>query len=503
MDSHKIQILIAMFMYMAMIVIIGIVYYRKTKDSSDYFLGGRNLGPWVGALSAEASDMSSWLLMGLPGLAYATGLGEAFWTAVGLAAGTYLNWKFIAARLRRYTQVANDSITLPDYFSNRFHDNGKILMSIAAIFILIFFTIYTATGFVACGKLFNSIFGLDYTLMMFVSAVIIVVYTAVGGFLAESTIDSIQGTLMFFALIFVLVAGTVATGGIGAVGQNINELPGFFDIFAVMDTATKSEIPFGALSIISALAWGLGYFGMPHILLRFMAIRTTDEIKRSKIIAMIWVIISLGVAVLIGIVGRAYLGEVLSGADSEKIFVEMSIKLIPSLLAGVILSAILAATMSTADSQLLVTSSAISNNIFKGLIKQNASEKQIMWVARATVIVVAIIASFMALDPNSSIFGLVKYAWAGFGATFGPLVLMSLFWKRMTRNGALAGMVTGGVTVIVWKEAISKLGGIFTVYEILPAFILSLIAIVLVSLLDKEPSAEIQAEFDAYKNSKL
>jgi sodium/proline symporter len=503
MDSQKIQILIAMFLYMAMIVVIGIVYYRKTKNSADYFLGGRNLGPWVGALSAEASDMSSWLLMGLPGVAYATGLGEAFWTAVGLAAGTYLNWKFIAAKLRKYTQVANDSITLPDFFSNRFHDDSKLLMSIAAVFILIFFAIYTATGFVACGKLFNGIFGLDYTLMMFVSAVIIVAYTVIGGFLAESTIDSIQGTLMFFALIIVLVTGTAATGGIGAVGENLKELGGFFNVFSVMDPATRSQIPFSALSIISALAWGLGYFGMPHILLRFMAIRTTDEIKRSKIIAMVWVIVSLGMAVLIGIVGRAYLGDVLAGPDSEKIFVIMSMELIPSLIAGVILSAILAATMSTADSQLLVTSSAISNNIFKGLIKKNASDKQVMWVARATVIIVAIIASFMALDPNSSIFGLVKYAWAGFGATFGPLVLMSLTWKRMTRNGALAGMITGGVIVIVWKEAISKLGGIFAVYEILPAFILSLIAIAVVSLLDKEPSKEIQAEFEAFQNSKL
>ncbi|MCX7842925.1 MAG: sodium/proline symporter PutP [Clostridia bacterium] len=503
MDSQKIQILISMLIYMVAMVAIGIIFYYKTKDSSDYFLGGRRLGPWVGAISAEASDMSGWLLMGLPGLAYATGFGEAAWTAIGLAAGTYLNWKFVAERLRKYTQLANDSITLPDFFSNRFHDKSKILMSISALFILIFFTLYTATGFVASGKLFNSIFGLDYIPMMILSALIIVAYTATGGFLAASTTDLVQGILMFFSLIVVLMAGTIAAGGVGAVGANLSGLNGYMDWFAVMDPVKKSAVPFGAISIISALAWGVGYFGMPHILVRFMAIKTTQEIKRSRVIAMIWVIISLIAAVIIGVVGRAYLGDTLVGGDSEKVFIYLSTNLIPSLIAGVILSGILAATMSTADSQLLVTSSAISTNFYKGLIRKNASEKEMMWVGRLTVITVAIVAAFIARDPNSSIFSLVKYAWAGFGATFGPVILFSLFWKRTTRNGALAGMLCGGVLVILWKEVVSKLGGIFAMYEMVPAFLFSTLAIIVVSLLDKEPSKEIQQEFDSIKDAKI
>ncbi len=484
-------------------IVIGIVYYHRSRSSRDYFLGGRSLGPWIGAMSAEASDMSGWLLMGLPGLAYATGMGEAFWTAVGLAIGTYLNWKFVAARLRKYTQISNDSITLPDFFSNRFHDEKKVLMSVSALFILVFFIIYTATGFVACGKLFNGIFGLDYTFMMLVSAIIIVAYTVIGGFLAESTIDFIQGSLMFFSLIVVLVGGTIMAGGVGAVMDNLEGIDGFLNIFGVVNAETNSFTSLGFVGIASALAWGLGYFGMPHILLRFMAIRTSKEIKRSTVIAMVWVVISMVAAVLIGIIGRAYLGDILIGPDSEKVFINMTIDLVPAFIAGIILSGILAATMSTADSQLLVTSSAISGNFYKGLIRKNASDKEIMWVARLTVIVVAIIAYFMALDPNSSIFRLVSYAWAGFGSTFGPVILLSLYWKRMTRNGALAGMLAGGITVIVWKQFISKLGGIFAMYEMIPAFAVSLVAIVVVSLLDEEPSAEIQAEFDSVIKSDI
>lgn len=496
--GDKIVVLVAMLLYMALIVVVGVVFFFRTKNSSDYYLGGRGLNPWICAMSAEASDMSGWLLMGLPGVAYFLGIGEAFWTAIGLGLGTYLNWKLIATRLRNYTAKAGDAITLPDFFSNRFRDNKKVLMSIAAIFILIFFTIYTATGFVACGKLFNTIFGIDYRLMMLISAVIIVTYTAVGGFLAESTTDFIQGILMFFSLIIVLVAATAAVGGIGAISDKLSSMGGFLNVMGITDPATRAFKPYDLIGILSNLGWGLGYFGMPHILLRFMAIRSVGELKRSRSIAMTWVIISMAAAVFIGIVGRAFLGDVLaeSGALSETVFIQLSLKLLPTFFAGIVLSGILAATMSTADSQLLVTSSAVSSNFYKGILRKNATEKEIVWVGRATVILVAIVACLMALNPASTIFNLVKYAWGGFGATFGPLIIFSLFWKRMTRTGALVGMLGGGITIIVWREFISKLGGVFAVYELIPAFLLSTILIVVVSLLGKEPPKEVTEEFE-------
>lgn len=499
MTQQQIWILIAMLAYLVVVIAIGLLYSRRNKKSEDFFLGGRSLGPWVTAMSAEASDMSSWLLMGLPGLAYISGVGEAAWTAIGLAIGTYLNWRIVSRRLRRYSQIADNSFTLPDFFSNRFHDKKRILMIISAIFILIFFTVYTASGFVAAGKLFESIFGFDYVVMMIVSAAVIVIYTTLGGFLAESTTDFIQGILMSISLVVILVAGTIYAGGLDAVIDNARTMPGFLDLFGVHNAETGLRVAYGPLQVVSALAWGLGYFGMPHVLLRFMAIKDASMLKKSRIIAVVWVVISLAAAVLIGIVGAAVFPGALTGADSERVFILMSEKLLTPILAGVILSGILAATMSTSDSQLLMTSSAISQNLFKGVLKKNASEKQVLWVSRLVIIVVAIAAALMAVNPSGTIFKIVSHAWAGFGATFGPLMLLSLFWKRTTFKGALAGMLSGGISALVWPELLYPLGGVFAVYELLPAFIISFILIVVVSLLDKQPSAEIEAEFEQAK----
>ncbi len=506
-SGSQVEIFIAIIVYVALMVVIGIIYYKRNKGADDYFLGGRSLGPWVCAMSAEASDMSGWLLMGLPGVAYAIGIGEAFWTAVGLALGTYLNWLLVAKRLRNYTKVAKDSITLPDFFSNRFHDKKKILMIFSGLFIVVFFTIYTATGFKAAGTLFQSIFGLDntgYVWMVIISALVIVLYTAVGGFLAESVTDLIQGILMIFSLVIVLVVGIATVGGIPQVGENLGSIGNFFSVLGVQNNTTGEFVNYSALDIISNLAWGLGYFGMPHVLLRFMAIRSSRELKRSRRIATVWVIISLAAAVFIGVVGRALFGDsLLPSGQQETVFIQMAVKLMPTFIAGIMLSGILAATMSTSDSQLLITSSAVSNNFYKSYVRRKASDKEIMWVGRIVVVLVAIVATIMALGNNDTIFDLVKYAWGGFGAAFGPVILFSIFWKRMTLSGALGGMVVGGATVIVWKEVISKLGGIFAVYELLPAFILASLVIIVVSLISKAPSKEIMDEFDRAKNYAL
>ncbi len=504
-DGSQIQIVIAIVVYVALMIGIGIVYFKRNKGADDYFLGGRKLGPWVCAMSAEASDMSGWLLMGLPGVAYAIGIGEAFWTAVGLALGTYLNWLLVARRLRNYTKVAKDSITLPDFFSNRFHDKHKLLMIFSGLFIVVFFTIYTATGFQAAGTLFQSIFGLDeagYVWCVLLSALVIVLYTAIGGFLAESVTDLIQGIMMFFALVIVLVVGVIVVGGFGQMGENLSGMGGFFNVMGVQKDGAFAA--YSALDIISNLAWGLGYFGMPHVLLRFMAIRSSKELTRSRRIATVWVVISLFAAVMIGVVGRALLGgSLLEGNMQETVFIQMAVKLMPAVVAGIMLSGILAATMSTSDSQLLITSSAVANNFYRSYVRKKASEKEVMWVGRIVVIIVAVVAVLMVLQKTTTIFGLVKYAWGGFGAAFGPVILFSLFWKRMNLPGALCGMITGGATVIIWKELLNPMGGIFSVYELLPAFILASIVIVVVSLLTKKPSAEIVAEFETAKAYQL
>ena len=505
--------LIAMIVYMAIVIGIGIVFARRAnKSSENYFLGGRSLGPWVTAMSAEASDMSGWLLMGLPGVAYWYGLADAFWTAFGLAVGTYFNWLIVSKRLRRYSVQANNSITLPEFFSNRFREKKKLVMTIAAAFILIFFTVYASSCLVTCGKLFSTLFGTSYVPMMLLGALFVLVYTILGGFLAESASDFMQSIVMIVALSTVVIIGLITAGGIGAVIDNAKEIPGFLDFFGLanptMDEAGKQivengkplfgeALPYGILTICSMMAWGLGYFGMPQVLLRFMAIRREDELKRSRRIAMVWVVISLAVAVFIGIVGRQiHPTEHLTKAASENIFITMATSSLPAILAGLVMAGILAATISSSDSYLLIAASAFAKNIFQGVVKKKATDKQVMLVSRITLLAIAAIAIVIALDENSVIFNIVSFAWAGFGATFGPLMLFSLFWKRTTRAGAIAGMVGGAGMVFLWKLVISQLGGAFAIYELLPAFIFSSICIVVVSLLTPAPSKEIVEDFE-------
>ena len=520
MNGDTIQILIAMIIYMAAVIVIGLVYAKRAnKSSENYFLGGRSLGPWVTAMSAEASDMSGWLLMGLPGLAYWTGVADASWTAIGLAVGTYLNWLIVSKRLRRYSIRANNAITLPEFFSNRFREKSKVVCSVAALFILVFFTVYASSCFVTCGKLFSNLFDAPYIPMMLLGALFVLVYTILGGFLAESASDFMQGIVMFVALSVVLVVGTISAGGIGAVVENARSIPGFLEFFneasPVLD-ANKEQLveagkplfgeanPYGFLRICSMMAWGLGYFGMPQVLLRFMAIRKEEELKMSRRVAMVWVVISLAAAVCIGLIGRAYMPTAfVTNSAAESIFVSMSESFLPPLLAGFVMAGILAATISSSDSYLLIAASAFAKNIYQGVVKKDASDKKVMTMSRITLLVIAIVATLLALNEKSVIFKLVSFAWAGFGATFGPLMLFSLFWKRINRAGAVAGMVSGAGMVFLWKLVISKLGGVFAIYELLPAFIFSSIVIVAVSLLTAAPSKEIEEDFEAVKAGNL
>lgn len=510
--SNTLQILIAMAVYMSAVITIGILFARRAnKNSQEYFLGGRSLGPWVTAMSAEASDMSGWLLMGLPGVAYWCGLSDAVWTAIGLAVGTYFNWLIVSKRLRRYSERAGEAITLPEFFSNRFKEKTKIIMSIAAIFILIFFTVYASSCLVTCGKLFSTLFDMPYIPMMILGAVFVLVYTILGGFLAESVSDFMQAIVMIIALTVVVIVGTASAGGLNAVIDNAKSIPGFLDFFGIATPQTvdgvqqivNGEPQFGAagsyglLSIASCMAWGLGYFGMPQVLLRFMAIRNEKELTRSRRIASVWVVISLAVAVFIGIVGRAlYPTELTTSSSAENIFIVLSSNLLPPLLAGFVMAGILAATISSSDSYLLIAASALAKNIYQGIVRKKASDKSVMWITRITLLVITLIAILIASDENSVIFTIVSFAWAGFGAVFGPLMLMSLFWKRINRAGAIAGMLSGGITVFVWKLVVRPWGGVWNIYELLPAFIISCIFIVVVSLLTPPPSAEIQEEFD-------
>lgn len=506
MTTAQICIVIAIAVYLLVMVLIGAIYSKKNKSTDDFYLGGRKLGPLVTAMSAEASDMSSYLLMGLPGLAVVYGIAEASWTAIGLAVGTYVNWLIVAKRIRVYSSHIN-AVTIPQFFSKRYKDEARILSLIAAVIIIVFFVPYTASGFSACGKLFSSLFGVDYKAAMIVSAVIIVLYTTLGGFSAASMTDLIQSIIMTVALIVVLMFGVLKAGGFNAVIENASTLPAYFSLTSTGD-GTGGVKPYGALTIISTLAWGLGYFGMPHILLRFMAIEDSKKLKTSRRIATVWVVISMAVAIFIGTVGVGMIkaGVLNDGFDGERIIIEISKLLstygiLPALVAGIILAGILAATMSTADSQLLAASSSASQDIFISFFKVKLSQKKTMLIARASVIIISIIGVIIALDENSSIFRVVSFAWAGFGASFGPLVLFSLFWKRTNRAGAVAGMVFGGVTVFLWKYVIAKLGGIFDIYELLPAFIVSSIAIVVFSLVTKAPSAEIVSDFEDVKKS--
>lgn len=519
MDGSILQILIAMVIYMAAVIGIGLLYAKRANANSEaYYLGGRSLGPWITAMSAEASDMSGWLLMGLPGVAYWCGLADAFWTSFGLAVGTYLNWLIVSKRLRRYSVRANNAITLPEFFSNRFREKEKTILLLSAVFILIFFTVYASSCFVTCGKLFSTLFGTPYVSMMILGAVFVLLYTLLGGFLAESASDFMQSIVMIVALVVIMVVGTTKAGGLGTVMENAKQIPGFMEFFGLavpsVDESGKQLVDagkalfgapadYGLLSVFSMMAWGLGYFGMPQVLLRFMAIRKEEELARSRRIAMIWVVISLGVAVFIGIVGRQLYPTVhLTKSASENIFITLATSSLPPILAGFVMAGILAATISSSDSYLLIAASALAKNIFQGVCKKNATDKQVMIVSRITLLVLAVIGIVIAMDENSVIFQIVSFAWAGFGATFGPLMLFSLFWKRTNKAGAIAGMLSGAGMVFLWKLVISKLGGVFAIYELLPAFIVSCVFIVVVSLLTKAPSKEILDDFDAVKAGK-
>ncbi|ROR27195.1 sodium/proline symporter [Mobilisporobacter senegalensis] len=511
MNAGTLQIFITMSCYMALVIGIGLFYAKRANTNSEnYFLGGRSLGPWVAAMSAEASDMSGWLLMGLPGVAYWSGLSDAIWTAIGLLAGTYINWLIVANRLHGYSIVAGDSITIPDFFSNRFKEQKKIIMTISAVFILVFFTIYAASCFVTVGKLFNSLFGFSYHSLMIAGAIFVIIYTFLGGFLAESVSDFMQAIVMILALILILITSVVYAGGIGAVIDNLKEIPGFLTFFGISSPEVLDGVQqvngnaaifgeaktYGLITILSTLSWGLGYFGVPQVLLRFMAIRKHSEIKKSRRIATIWCAISLFAAVCIGLIGRSiYPTLLLTPSDAESIFISMSTRLLPTLLAGLAMAGILAATISSSDSYLLIASSAFSKNIYQGILKKNATDKEVMNVSRIVLLIAALIGIIIALDENSVIFTVVSFAWAGFGATFGPIMLFSLFWKRTTKEGAVAGMLSGAMMVFLWKLVIKPIGGIFGIYELLPAFIVSCIVIIVVSLVTKEPSKEIQDEF--------
>ena len=490
--------------YLAAMLLVGFAYSKSNNDSTDFYLGGRKMGPLVTAMSAEASDMSSWLLMGMPGLAYLSGIASPGWTAIGLALGTWLNWLIVARRLRRYSADLN-AITVPQFLSLRFHDQRNLLNALGAVIIIVFFVPYTASGFAACGKLFHSLFGVDYMAAMLVSALVIVGYTILGGFRAVTTTDLIQSIVMSLALIAVLVYGVGVAGGWDAVVANAQSLPGYLTMLASHNADTNTAASYSLLDIVSTMAWGLGYFGMPHILLRFMAIEDEKKLVLSRRIASVWVVIAMTASIVIGMVGlgmtRAGALEFLSGSTSETLIVRIASLIsahgaLAAVLAGLILAGILAATMSTADSQMLAAASSVSQNILQEL---KLSEKQSLFAARLTIVCVSVVGVVLARDPDSSVFGIVSFAWAGFGGAFGAVMLCALFWKRCNWQGALAGMMAGGLMVFVWKYLISPLGGVFGIYELLPAFLTSLVVCVVVSLVTPAPSAEIEAEFEAAK----
>ena len=480
--------MVVFIIYLLFMLSIGIWFFYKNRQGGEktYFLGGRQMGPWVTALSAGASDMSAWVLMGLPTSIYALGLGQA-WISIGLLTGYSLSWIFQAPRLRRFSIVANDAITIPQYLSNRFLSKSHVLQVICAIVFLIAYTIYSASSIKACGTLFNTVIGIDQTYTMYVAAFIIIGYTFLGGFSAVALTDLIQGTMMFFTVLYVPVAAAIALGGPAPTMDILaKEGPDFFSFF-------PDSTGMGALAImmVSSLGWGLGYFGQPHILVKFMAISDAKDLKKSTHIAMTWVILSLAFAIAMGVIGKAYLTTPLENANAERVFVLMAESLSAPFITGIIWSAILAAIMSTSSSQLLVTSSAVSRDLFQAFLCKDASEKTLIRVSRISVLLVSCIAVYLGSDPNSYIFSIVSYAWAGFGACFGGTVLLSLYWKRMTLKGAYAGVIVGGLTVLIWKQF-----AWFDLYELVPGFFFSVIAIIVVSLMDKEPSESIKKTFE-------
>lgn len=506
-NQSIVWVLVAFGAYLIGMILIGAVYARKTNSTEDYFLGGRGLNGWVAALSAQASDMSGWLLMGLPGAIYAAGIGEC-WIAVGLFIGTVFNWAAISARLRRYTIEANNSLTLPAYFENRFHDKSKILLTASSIFIVIFFLVYTASALAAGGKLFNVVFGLDYQVALTIGAIVILIYTFLGGFMAVCVTDFIQGLLMLAGLFIVpvLALAFISPSNLVAVIGSTQPAGGAPSFFNMMESGGNR---IGIISILSSLGWGLGYCGMPHILTRFMALSSEKELKKSRVIGIVWAAISLGFACMVGVIGRAYLYPVVLGADgagsAENVFIQVILKVFTNdltvpFLGGVFLCGILAAIMSTADSQLLVTAASVSEDIYKGVLKPEAKDSHVLAISRVTVILVAVLAYFIALNPDNSIMGLVSNAWAGFGSAFGPVVLLSLFWRRSNRTGAVAGMLCGGMTVLIW-DYLPLIGGrtpanATGLYSLVVGFVAGILAMVIGSLCTKEPSEEILREFD-------
>ncbi|MDX1609980.1 MAG: sodium/proline symporter PutP [Halofilum sp. (in: g-proteobacteria)] len=479
--------IITFVIYLIAMLGIGVVAYRATKDLSDYVLGGRSLGPGVGALSAGASDMSGWLLLGLPGAVYAAGMNQ-IWIAVGLTVGAYLNWQFVAKRLRVYTEVANDSITVPDYLENRFADRSKVLRVISALVILLFFAFYTSSGLVAGAKLFEASFGMTYTTSLWVGGLVIISYTFLGGFLAVSWTDFVQGILMFLALILVPMIGINVMGQMNDMGGWAATVQTVGEIDPSYNDAMSGMTIFG---IVSLMAWGLGYFGQPHIIVRFMALRSARDVPKARLIGITWMVLALFGSIFTGYVGFAYFADN-PLPDGEKVFIALSTTLANPWIAGALLAAILSAIMSTIDSQLLVSSSALAEDVYKPFIRPGASQNELVWVGRGAVIGIALIALLIAGDPDAKVLGLVSYAWGGFGAAFGPVIILSLFWRGMTRNGALAGIIAGAATVVIWKQLS---GGMFDMYEILPGFIIGAIAIVVVSKLG-QPSHEITDDFD-------
>ena len=511
MGSTEILMLVSICIYLVGMLVIGLVYSKNQTSAAEFYLGGRRLGPLVTALSTEASDMSAWLLMGVPGLAFFCGIAEASWTAIGLIIGTYLNWLFVAKRLRRYS-VKVGAITVPDFLARRFRDKSKVIETLGALMIIVFFVPYTASGFVACGKLFHGLMGFDYTTAMIVSAAVIVAYTSTGGFMAASVTSLVQSLVMTATLVIVVVFGINAAGGWDQVAQNAKEIPGYLDMFTRTAIDGSGAKAYNPLDIAGTVAWALGYFGMPHILTHFMAANDEKKLSTSRRVGTVWVVISLATAVVIGIVGygmaKAGAIEMFGSASAAETLIPAVAQLIAqngalfAIIAGVLLAGILAATMSTADAQLLAAASGVTHNLLTDVFGVKMSDKKTMFIARIAVICIAILGILFALDPESSIFKIVSFAWAGFGATFGPVMLFGLFWKRCNRFGAIAGMFGGAATVFVWKYAIAPLGGILGIYELLPAFVVSSLLIVVVSLLTPAPDAEITAEFDAVKAAK-
>lgn len=479
-------IAIAFILYLGLMMSIGIYYSRQQKNLSSYILGDRKMGPWLTSMSAEASDMSGWMLMGLPGYAYLNGFSSV-WTGIGLIVGTWANWVLISKRLRNYTEVANNSLTIPDYLSNRFEESKNGLRLICAIFIILFFIIYTSSGFVAAGKLFNTILGIPYFESLLIGAFVVVFYTFLGGFSAVALTDFIQGTMMFFTVIYVPVAASIALGGPVPTFDLLSQQGADYFSFMPDSSGTAALL----VMMVSSLGWGLGYFGQPHILVKFMAISDAKDLKKSTRIAMTWVLLSLMFSIAIGIVGKAYLSTPLENANAERVFILMAESLSTPFITGIIWSAILAAIMSTSSSQLLVTSSAVSRDLFQAFLSKDASQETLIRVSRLSVLFVSAVAVYLGSDPNSYIFSIVSYAWAGFGACFGGTVLLSLYWKRMTLKGAYAGVITGGLTVLIWKQF-----AWFGLYELVPGFLFSVIAIITVSLLDKKPSQSICDTFE-------